>query len=440
MVPRTPASINSGGGPRTRGYSWSTIELAADAELQVSITPPLTRRRRPRRRAMLYAPGCSSAATSTGSSTPTSGRRSWRPRSTAAPPAEPRTLVAAAEALLDELDDGWLRDQVGGLRTYAGRSGRRALLVRRRGEGCYGVRPVRTDEAVFADAHASSRSCSPGDGSLAERHERWRQSMLVPDRRIERTVTAVIEEARRQTATSSTCRTARVVTRDRARRALAGVQRLPRRPPQPDRGQRRPARCRRVDLLRLAIHETYPGHHAERAIKEHVLVRGRGLLEETIVLVPTPQSLDRRGHRRAARRNCCSRATPDGARRGRPRRGHRLRPGHALAVGRASEPLPLGGDQRGADVARAGASEAEMQAYLERWGLMTPEARRAHLIRFMTEPTSRSYIAHLRRRTGALPRIRRRAIRSASANCSPSRWSGARPAGGLMRQAAARRS
>ena len=38
-----------------------------------------------------------------------------------------------------------------------------------------------------------------------------------------------------------------------------------------------------------------------------------------------------------------------------------------------------------------GASEAETQAYLERWGLMTPKFA-AHLIRFFTEPTSRTYI------------------------------------------------
>ena len=46
-----------------------------------------------------------------------------------------------------------------------------------------------------------------------------------------------------------------------------------------------------IELLGLTIHETYPGHHAERCSKEHLLVRGRGLLEETLVLVPTPQSL-----------------------------------------------------------------------------------------------------------------------------------------------------
>jgi hypothetical protein len=52
------------------------------------------------------------------------------------------------------------------------------------------------------------------------------------------------------------------------------------------------------ELLVLTMHETYPGHHVERCSKEQLLVRGRGLLEETIVLVPTPQSLVSRGGRR----------------------------------------------------------------------------------------------------------------------------------------------
>lgn len=35
----------------------------------------------------------------------------------AEPPADPRALVFAADLLLDELEDGWLRDQVVGLCT-----------------------------------------------------------------------------------------------------------------------------------------------------------------------------------------------------------------------------------------------------------------------------------------------------------------------------------
>ena len=46
------------------------------------------------------------------------------------------------------------------------------------------------------------------------------------------------------------------------------------------------------ELVHLTSHETYPGHHAERACKDpQLLVRGRGLVEETLVLVPAPQSL-----------------------------------------------------------------------------------------------------------------------------------------------------
>ena len=41
-----------------------------------------------------------------------------------------------------------------------------------------------------------------------------------------------------------------------------------------------------------------------------------------------------------------------------------------------------------------GAEEAEVRAYLERWGLVSAELS-AHPIRFLTEPTSRTYIVTL---------------------------------------------
>ena len=46
-----------------------------------------------------------------------------------------------------------------------------------------------------------------------------------------------------------------------------------------------------ISLLGLAVHETYAGHQAERCNKEVALVRGRGLLEETVALVTAPQSV-----------------------------------------------------------------------------------------------------------------------------------------------------
>jgi hypothetical protein len=199
------------------------------------------------------------------------------------PPVDPAALVSAAEALLAELDDGWLRDQVVGLRTYAGvlagESGSYADEV----EGCYGVRPTHTDEAVFTAAHERLEELLPGDGPLADRYERWWNAILVPIERVERAVTAVIEEARAWTRGVVELPAGEGVdveiVRDEPwlgfcyylgalRSRIAVNVDLP---------------MSAIDLLTLTIHETYPGHHTERCCKDDLLVRGRGLLEETLV-------------------------------------------------------------------------------------------------------------------------------------------------------------
>src|SRR4029078_1541822 len=87
------------------------------------------------------------------------------------------------------------------------------------------------------------------------------------------------------------------------RGALVGVQLLPRRPAQPSRHARYRAGGRSrvvmtvdvpttgLDLIHLAAHEVYPGHHTEHAVKEQLLARDRGAIEESLQLVPTPQAV-----------------------------------------------------------------------------------------------------------------------------------------------------
>jgi hypothetical protein len=309
----------------------------------------------------------------------------------AEPPVDPRAFVAAAEALHDELDDGWLRDQVVGLRVYAGvlagESGSYADEV----EGCYGVRPTYTDEAVFAAAHERLEALLPGAGTLAERYERWQSSRVVPAGQVKRLIAAVIEEARAWTGRLIELPdgegVALEIVRDKpwwascvylgALRSRVAVNvDLP---------------ISAIELLVLAIHETYPGHHAERASKEHLLVRGRGLLEETLVLVPTPQSLVSEGIAKLApsvllegdEGAVLAGVTHDA--------GIELDLAHALAVERAREPLEWAEVNAALMLHDVGASHAETQAYLKRWALMTPQWA-AHMVRFFTEPTSRTYI------------------------------------------------
>lgn len=307
------------------------------------------------------------------------------------PPLEPGQLVSAADSLLDELADGWLRDQVVGLRAYAGALAGEAGSYADHVEGCYGVRPTFTDEAVFHAAHERLEELLPGDGPLAERYVQFQDSIRVPHDRIERTIAAVIEKAR-------------VLTRDlvelpdgegveleivRDKPWLAFCEYLG------DLHSRIAVNVdlptSAVELLRLTMHETYPGHHAERACKEHLLVRERGLIEETLVLVPTPQSLVSEGIAELAplvllegdSGTALAEVVQDA--------GIELDLDRALAVEHAAEPLRWAEVNAALMLHDAGASEAETQAYLEQWALMTAQLA-GHVIRFLNQPTSWSYV------------------------------------------------
>ena len=308
----------------------------------------------------------------------------------AASPVEPQALVSDAERLLDELPDSWLRDQVVGLRTYAGVLAGESIAYADEVEGCYGIRPTYTDEAVFTAAHERLEKLLPGEGPLAERHERWQRSIRVPTELIEPAAAAAIEEARAWTRNEFGLPEGEEVSleivRDEPWLAFCAYQ-----------GDLRSRIQVNVDLpisaielLVLVAHETYPGHHAESCSKEQLLVRGRGLLEETIVLVPTPQSLLSEGIAtltRAILLEGPGGATLAGALH---EIGVEFDLAHGLAVERALEPCQWALVNAALMLHDAAASEAETQAYLEQWGLMSTELA-AHLIRFLTEPASRSY-------------------------------------------------
>lgn len=309
----------------------------------------------------------------------------------AEPLAEPAALVAAADELLDELDDGWLRDQVAGLRTYAGVLAGEPRTYADEVLGCYGVEPVRTDESVFEAAHAVLDRLLPGSGPLAGRHARWEASIRVPSDRVERALAAVIDRARAATRMLVDLPVGEGVTLEIVtgepwlafsfytgglQSRIAVNADLP---------------LSAIELLVLAAHETYPGHHAERACKDALLVRRNGLLEESIVLVPTPQSLVAEGIATLAPQLLLETdaaafdalmhdvAGVDGDLE------------HALAIERARQPLRRAELNAALLLHEDGVDPEDARAYLERWALMGADLA-SHMIRFFAEPTSRTYV------------------------------------------------
>jgi hypothetical protein len=309
----------------------------------------------------------------------------------AAAPVDPSRLVAEAEALVGDLDDGWLRDQVVGLRTYAAVLAGETMTYSDEVYGCYGVRPWHTDESVFAAAHERLEQLLPGDGSLTERHQRWRDSMLVSEERIEPTIAAVIEEARGQARNLVDLPTGEGVVLEIVRdepwmgynfylgglrgRVAVNVS-LP---------------MSAINLLILALHETYPGHQAERVAKEQHLVRGRGLLEETIVLVPTPQSVIAEGIGELAPRWLLDGAGGEALAAIVRDAGIDFDLAHAMEVERATRPCRWAEVNAAMMLYEDGASEDDVRTYLLRWSMVTPDLA-DHIIRFITEPTSRTYV------------------------------------------------
>jgi hypothetical protein len=298
-----------------------------------------------------------------------------------APPANPSDLVAEAESLLGELEDGWLRDQVLGVRTFAGVLAGESIPYADEVERCYGVRPEFTDESVFAAAHDELEQLLPGDGPLAQRFKDWRNSMNVPVDGVEEMVTSLIETGRAWTRERVDLPVGEEVVLEAVRdkpwlaycRYLSGYRSLI------SVNVDHPYSA--FDAAYLAFHETYPGHHAERCLKDQLLVRERGLMEETIVLLPTAQSLIAEGIATLAPELVLE---SDGVR----------IPGvdlqHALAVEQARRPLAAVPLNAALLLYETGEEPAAVQDYLERWALTVADA--AHTVRFLQDPTSRSYV------------------------------------------------
>jgi hypothetical protein len=299
-------------------------------------------------------------------------------------------LAEEADALVEMTGDGWLRDQLAALRAYAGVLAGEAISYAYEVERCYGVRPVRAAEEVYAEAHEQLDRLLPGDGSLAERRLAWKQRHVVPVERLVSALRDVVSDLRTRAGEVFGLPEGEGLTIDEVRnepwwafnyyggnltsRVVVNVD-VPTSGP---------------DLVHLAAHEAYPGHHLEHVWKEQLLVRGRDLLEETIFLVPTGQALVSEGIAEtgadllldaAGRAEVQELLEAHGA-------GYDAEAAHELGV--ALEALRTAGLDAALMIHEEGRPIAEAQAYVERWGLRTSE-QAAHEISFVTDPTWRAY-------------------------------------------------
>jgi hypothetical protein len=303
----------------------------------------------------------------------------------------PERLVEDAAELLASLDDGYLRDQVHGCWTCARVLAGEQLSYSDEVEGSYGVRPERTPESVFEEAHAALVELLPGEGSLGERRRAWRERHVCPGDK----AVGVLEEL----LPLLRSRTLEVVDLPPGERVLLEPvrdepwwafnyylgdlrSRVVLNVDQPTTG---------LDLIHLAAHEVYPGHHTESSVKEQLLAREQGRLEETIAMVPTPAAVVSEGIAEIGADLVLDDDARDEAYALLRRHGIELAdPDLARRIGDELERLGTVSLNAALAIFEDGMSLDDAQAYVERWTLNTSE-QAAHTIRFVTDPTWRAY-------------------------------------------------
>jgi hypothetical protein len=308
----------------------------------------------------------------------------------AEPLREPAALADDAKGLLDDAEDDYLRAQVLGLGTVAEKLAGAAIPYSDEVERCYGVRPRRTPDAVFEQVHAELDRALPGDGTLQERYQAWREGNPVPRDQLADVFAAIAADLRERTREL-------VGLPDGEDADLDYVTGEPWSAYNYYLGGLRSRVAINLDvpmvpnyLVELMAHEIYPGHHTEHSWKEQLLVREGGLIEESILMIGAPQSLIAEGIAKLAAEMVTEDEDAFAA-------GHLARFGieydaeENAAIRRAAGPLERVGGNTALLLYEDGAPEEEARAYLQRWALMSD--RRADIaMSFITDPIWRSYV------------------------------------------------
>jgi hypothetical protein len=207
-------------------------------------------------------------------------------------PRDPGALAEEAELLVeDAVDDPWLAAHARALWAHARRFTGEELTYAQEGELVYGIEPRWHDEGAFRRAHTMLEEALPGEGDLRARVARWLEQIAIPSDVLEQAFRDVAAELRRLTRETIGLPEGEefeleLVTDKRwlgYARYLGGLRtRISVNTDLP---------LLAADLVMLASHEIYGGHHTHHVWQEVDLVRGQDQVEWTITLLWSPSAV-----------------------------------------------------------------------------------------------------------------------------------------------------
>jgi hypothetical protein len=314
-------------------------------------------------------------------------------------PADPRALRDEALALLEDVtregleDDRveWLLAQLRGIECVTARLAGEDITWSDQVERCFGIRPRHVDEELFRASLKRLDEALPGTGELSSRYHAWIDATVVPREALPRAIEALNGELRRravrlvelppgervdyETVTGKAWQAFNDYRGNLSSLIEVNVD-LPR---------------TILDVVTLVAHESYPGHHTERACKEQLLYGDRSRLEMSVMISSAPESVIAEGIATNALNVALDEGGFETLLEAVGDLGVPVDPAVAEAVYREEEWSYLAAANAARMLHEDGITPEMAEAYLREWALDPPD-RAAKAVEFLLAPGSWAYI------------------------------------------------
>jgi hypothetical protein len=328
------------------------------------------------------------------------GPPDWKREASDEEPVEPARLLAEAAALLDALDGSelederrrWLRGQLQALECLAERLCGTEMAWADEVERCFGVRPTRTEDDVFAAAHRRLDTVLPGTGDVRDRFVAWNERTTVPREKLVAALEHLTGVLGARAHDLARMPEEEIV----AYELVSGVPWIAFNRYEGDYASRVEVNTdlpvSLVLIVDLAAHESYPGHHTERVLKDAHLYRSQGRVETSVAISMAPEAIVTEGIATNALAEAFG-ETPFGAVADvLAAVGLEFDAAEADAIHRADVALGAAATNAAFMLHEDGLPVAEAEEYLRTWGLGADE-RAAQAVSFILDPETRTYVS-----------------------------------------------
>ena len=328
------------------------------------------------------------------------GPPEWRDLVSAEQPVRPEALRGEALALSEALPsegleperERWLSAQLKALECVTASLAGETVAWADEVESCLGIRPTRTDTAVFEEAHRRLDAALAGNGTVRDRYIAWDERNAIPAEKIlpalERLKDVLAPRAHELAPMPAEESVTYETVTDKPWIAYNWYQ-----------GRFHS----RVDvnvelpisialLTDLTAHEAYPGHHTESAAKEAHLIDRLGRVETSIAIISAPEALVSEGIAMNALEQALGPHPYEVVLDELRGLGVTFDPAEVREVHQAEHALFATATNAAFMLHEDGAPTEQAEAYLREWGLESDE-KAARTVAFLTAPTSRAYIS-----------------------------------------------